>query len=99
MFDVYMSCQFTRITLFPFRVRAVKPATVSIAQIDRAQDAESHSHMTRAGEGAKQQHEQSLSTSILLSKPILALEFSCMEMQVQAPTVVSQYFKQSLRTP
>ncbi|XP_022956122.1 protein NEOXANTHIN-DEFICIENT 1 [Cucurbita moschata] len=66
------------------RVRAVKPAAVAIEQ---------------AGEDEQHEHEQSLSTTVLLSKPILALEFSCMEMQVQAPTVVSQYFKHSLRTP
>lgn len=72
----------TRIS-FSFRVRAVKPAVVAIE---------------RAGEDEQHEHEQSLSTTVLLSKPILALEFSCMEMQVQAPTVVSQYFKHSLRT-
>lgn len=82
------------------RVRAVKPAAVSVefpASNDGAQDGNHHSHITRAGEDAE--HEDSLCTSVLLSKPILALEFSCMEMQVQAPTVVSQYFKHSLRTP
>lgn len=81
-------------------MRAVKPAAVSVefpASNDGAQDGNHHSHITRAGEDAE--HEDSLCTSVLLSKPILALEFSCMEMQVQAPTVVSQYFKHSLRTP
>lgn len=58
---------------------------------------EHHSCTRRGGEGAEE--EQSLSTSVLLSKPILALEFSCMEMKVEAPTVVSQYFNHSLRTP
>ncbi|KAG7018402.1 Protein NEOXANTHIN-DEFICIENT 1, partial [Cucurbita argyrosperma subsp. argyrosperma] len=73
-----------RMSLPSYRVRAVKPAAVAIEQ---------------AGEDEQHEHEQSLSTTVLLSKPILALEFSCMEMQVQAPTVVSQYFKHSLRTP
>ncbi|KAA0044509.1 hypothetical protein IC582_017342 [Cucumis melo] len=81
------------------RVRAVKPATVSVElpALNRAEDGDHHSHITRSGEDGE--HEQSLCTSVLLSKPILALEFSCMEMQVQAPTVVSQYFNHSLRTP
>ncbi|XP_022145818.1 protein NEOXANTHIN-DEFICIENT 1 [Momordica charantia] len=76
------------------RVRAVKPMKVSV---EFPAQNEHHSCTRRGGEGAEE--EQSLSTSVLLSKPILALEFSCMEMKVEAPTVVSQYFNHSLRTP
>lgn len=32
---------------------------------------------------------QNLIMSVMLSKPILALEFNCLKMQVEAPTVVS----------
>lgn len=38
-------------------------------------------------------NEQNLSIAVMLSKPILALEFSSMKMQVEAPVVVSNYFK------
>lgn len=34
--------------------------------------------------------DQNLSISIMLSKPILALEFRCLNMQVEAPIVVSR---------
>lgn len=33
-------------------------------------------------------NKRNLSISIMLSKPILALEFSCLKMKVDAPTVV-----------
>lgn len=32
---------------------------------------------------------ENISIAVMLSKPILALEFSCLKMQVEAPTVVS----------
>lgn len=38
-------------------------------------------------------NEQNLSIAVMLSKPIFALEFSSMKMQVEAPVVVSNYFK------
>ncbi|XP_061991795.1 protein NEOXANTHIN-DEFICIENT 1 isoform X4 [Rosa rugosa] len=43
-------------------------------------------------------NEQNLTRAVMLSKPILALEFSSMKMQVEAPVVVSNYFKNSLAT-
>ncbi|XP_021907390.1 protein NEOXANTHIN-DEFICIENT 1 isoform X2 [Carica papaya] len=55
------------------RVRAVKPAKVS--------------------KGSEEEGEEndnvSLSVSVMLSKPILALEFNCLKMRVEPPTVIS----------
>lgn len=41
--------------------------------------------------------KRSLSISVLLSKPILALEFNCLKMKVEAPTVVTNHSKNPLR--
>lgn len=35
-------------------------------------------------------YERNLCMSVMLSKPILALEFNCLKMKVEAPTVVHQ---------
>lgn len=35
------------------------------------------------------ENQRNLSLSVMLSKPILALEFSCLKMQVEAPVVIS----------
>lgn len=40
---------------------------------------------------------RNLSISVLLSKPILALEFNCFEMQVEAPIILSNDSTSSLR--
>lgn len=36
------------------------------------------------------EHKRNLSISVMLSKPILALEFNCLKMKVEAPTVLLQ---------
>lgn len=41
--------------------------------------------------------EQNLSVSVMLSKPVLALEFSCLRMQVEEPVVVSNCSKVSVK--
>ncbi|KAL3511497.1 hypothetical protein ACH5RR_030898 [Cinchona calisaya] len=41
--------------------------------------------------------KRSLSVSVLLSKPILALQFNCLEMKVEAPTMVSNRSENPLR--
>ncbi|GAV71465.1 PPR domain-containing protein/PPR_2 domain-containing protein [Cephalotus follicularis] len=68
------------------RVRAVQPAKVcGLSRGDQrqsfGQDTSTTEDLTHTG--------QKLSVSVLLSKPILALEFTSLEMQVEAPTVIS----------
>ncbi|KAL9349624.1 hypothetical protein Peur_056879 [Populus x canadensis] len=64
------------------RVRAVRAAKVSRPSLTSKQDAE---------ESLSEHERQNLTISVMLSKPILALEFSCLKMQVEAPVVVSQH--------
>ncbi|KAJ6943973.1 hypothetical protein NC652_009414 [Populus alba x Populus x berolinensis] len=64
------------------RVRAVRAAKVSRPSLTSKQDAE---------ESLSEHERQNLTISVMLSKPILALEFSCLSMQVEAPVVVSQH--------
>ncbi|KAK4486041.1 hypothetical protein RD792_008704 [Penstemon davidsonii] len=39
-------------------------------------------------DGDSDNYKRNLSISVMLSKPILALEFNCLEMKVEAPTLV-----------
>ncbi|KAK9276526.1 hypothetical protein L1049_006060 [Liquidambar formosana] len=67
------------------RVRAVKPARVSGPSPAQKNDTE-QSMDSRTAEHLED--GRNLSISVLLSKPILALEFSCLKMKVEAPIVV-----------
>lgn len=42
-------------------------------------------------------NRRNLSISVMLSKPILALEFNCLEMQVEAPTILPNNSTSSLQ--
>lgn len=42
-------------------------------------------------------NEENLSLSVMLSKPILALEFTSLKMQVEAPAVISHCSETTLR--
>lgn len=75
------------------RVQAVKPLKVSrsfpLTNVDEKdqqtlQDYEGSIHMT------KDHEKQNFSTYVMLSKPILALKFNQMNMQVEAPIVLYQ---------
>ncbi|KAM5568338.1 protein NEOXANTHIN-DEFICIENT 1 [Rosa sericea] len=87
------------------RVRVVHPAKVSgpspvpSNENENEQCSEIHSCNTQ-NQATKEfmDNEQNLTRAVMLSKPILALEFSSMKMQVEAPVVVSNYFKNSLAT-
>ncbi|XP_042048706.1 protein NEOXANTHIN-DEFICIENT 1-like isoform X1 [Salvia splendens] len=64
------------------RVRAVSPAKVC---------GPFGSNMDGEGmDGDSGNEKRDLSISVMLSKPILALEFNCLEMKVEAPTIVPQ---------
>lgn len=74
------------------RVRAVHPAKVSGPSPMPLNDND-QSPMKNQAAKEFMDNEQNLSIAVMLSKPILALEFSSMKMQVEAPVVVSNYFK------
>ncbi|EXB81212.1 hypothetical protein L484_013153 [Morus notabilis] len=80
------------------RVRAVHPAKVSgptaLLNGEMEQSSDTHNGCTTLDQSAR----ESISTAVMLSKPIFALKFSCMTMQVEAPVVVSDCPKTSLRT-
>lgn len=76
------------------RVRAVKPVRVSRpSPVPKKETEQSSAHkITDSVELTTAKHiedARNLSISVMLSKPILALEFNCLKMQVEAPTVVS----------
>lgn len=66
------------------RVRAVKPAKASLSSSAPRTDTEQSLEQQKANSP-----DSNLSVSVIMSKPILALEFSCLRMQVEAPVVVS----------
>ncbi|KAF2288362.1 hypothetical protein GH714_007054 [Hevea brasiliensis] len=85
------------------RVRAVQPAKVSRLFPASKHDTEESlgHHKCKSGDainGELLDYGQSLSISVMLSKPILALQFSCLKMQVEAPIAVSHCSKSSCRT-
>ncbi|XP_010549308.1 PREDICTED: protein NEOXANTHIN-DEFICIENT 1 isoform X2 [Tarenaya hassleriana] len=67
------------------RVRPVKPAIVSMPMEDEAEKLKGHHNQTQDSS----ESELDLSVSVMLSKPIIALQFKCLEMQVEAPIVLS----------
>ncbi|CAK7336063.1 unnamed protein product [Dovyalis caffra] len=77
------------------RVRAVPAAKVSGPSSPPKHDTEESSseHGLKTLDRKNKElldERQNLSLSVMLSKPILALEFSCLKMQVEAPVVVSK---------
>ncbi|KAK6930749.1 hypothetical protein RJ641_002542 [Dillenia turbinata] len=88
------------------RVRAVQPAKVSRSTPEqefdnRGPSSKSHNRSQDSSSGEHIDDGQSISISVLLSKPILALKFNCLQMQVEAPTLVYQSHgtKHSFRGP
>ncbi|XP_057496938.1 protein NEOXANTHIN-DEFICIENT 1-like isoform X2 [Actinidia eriantha] len=78
------------------RIRAVQPAKVSGPPADPNNDTEplSESRSSSFVDPVARElgeNERNLGISVMLSKPILALEFSCLKMQVEAPIIVSSH--------
>ncbi|KAK4413549.1 protein NEOXANTHIN-DEFICIENT 1 [Sesamum alatum] len=75
------------------RLRAVPPAKVSgpsALSTNHETTSERGSPETGFATGDSRDNKRNLTISVMLSKPILALEFSCLKMKVEAPTVVPQ---------
>ncbi|XP_021277679.1 protein NEOXANTHIN-DEFICIENT 1 [Herrania umbratica] len=77
------------------RVRAVRPAKVSGPSPLKDRDCDLETTDFTPDEPVD--NGRNLSISVLLSKPILALEFNCLDMQVEAPIIVSNDSTSSLR--
>ncbi|PHT32145.1 hypothetical protein CQW23_28482 [Capsicum baccatum] len=74
------------------RVRAVQPANVlgpSALDADKENSSEDHSSHGESIGRAPTGTMRNFSISVLLSKPILALEFNHLKMRVEAPTIVA----------
>ncbi|KAG5530335.1 hypothetical protein RHGRI_025320 [Rhododendron griersonianum] len=75
-------------------IRAVRPAKVSVPSVapksatEQSPETPSSKFVDSIISRDLVQNERNLSISVLLSKPILALEFNCLKMQVEAPTIV-----------
>ncbi|XP_022737801.1 protein NEOXANTHIN-DEFICIENT 1-like isoform X3 [Durio zibethinus] len=77
------------------RVRAVRPAKVSGPSPSKDRNSDFKTTDFTAEELVDK--GRNLSISIMLSKPILALEFNCLEMQVEDPTILPNNSTCSLR--
>ncbi|KAK1552907.1 hypothetical protein Q3G72_025473 [Acer saccharum] len=75
------------------RVRVVKPAKVSGTLYSAKGDNGTVNSTTEVSKD----NGRNLSISVMLSRPILALEFNCLKMRVEAPIVVSSSSKGSLK--
>ena len=78
----------------------MQPAKVSgptlILNNDRGRPSEHGScNSVDSTTGDHRDNGENLCLSVMLSKPILAFEFSCLKMQVEAPTVVSPISRNS----
>ncbi|KAA8529996.1 hypothetical protein F0562_034400 [Nyssa sinensis] len=84
------------------RIRAVQAAKVSGPSLTAKDDTEKSSDcqsfdMMDSTTREIGENERNLIISVMLSKPILALEFNCLKMQVDAPLVVSPFSKTTLK--
>ncbi|MQL73647.1 hypothetical protein Taro_006026 [Colocasia esculenta] len=80
-----------KLSLPNFRVRTVEPAMVSRLICDKHEESHGDEKTSEASTEPREIEERDLSISVLLSKPILALEFSCLKMHVEAPTILSSH--------
>ncbi|XVE92651.1 hypothetical protein REPUB_Repub01dG0117400 [Reevesia pubescens] len=78
------------------RVRAVRPAKVS-GPLPLKNKRGSNSNTTDLTAEELVDNGRNLCISVMLSKPIIALEFNCMDMQVEAPIILSNNSTSSLR--
>ncbi|GAB4828532.1 hypothetical protein Ancab_018191 [Ancistrocladus abbreviatus] len=77
------------------RVRVVQPINVSESSSSADLGTEQHAQLqslNKVDQAAEQLKEKRsrLSISVMLSKPIFALELNCMEMNVEAPLIISE---------
>ncbi|GAY36836.1 hypothetical protein CUMW_024880 [Citrus unshiu] len=84
------------------RVRAVEPAKVlgpSIAPKGNTEQALEHHNCQSVNSESEEwiENGRNLSISVMLSKPIIALEFNCLKMRVEAPIVVSDCSESPLK--
>ncbi|KAH9774220.1 protein NEOXANTHIN-DEFICIENT 1 [Citrus sinensis] len=84
------------------RVRAVEPAKVlgpSIAPKGNTEQALEHHNCQSVNSESEEwiENGRNLSISVMLSKPIIALEFNCLKMRVEAPIVVSNCSESPLK--
>ncbi|XP_031260966.1 protein NEOXANTHIN-DEFICIENT 1 isoform X3 [Pistacia vera] len=86
-----------KMSLPSFRVRAVEPAKVSGPSFAPKEDTGNLHQTANSATEELIDNERNLSISVLLSKPIIALEFNCLKMQVEAPIVVANCSKSSLK--
>lgn len=63
----------------------MKPAVVSGALEDETENLSEQNHTSQES----LENERRLSIAVMLSKPIVALQFKCLTMQVEAPTVLN----------
>ncbi|XP_028076972.1 protein NEOXANTHIN-DEFICIENT 1 isoform X4 [Camellia sinensis] len=85
------------------RIRAVHPAKVSGLPVKPKNDTEQSpeqqsSNFVDSMTRELGENERNLSISVMLSKPILALEFNCLKMQVGAPIIVFPCSKNTSRS-
>ncbi|XP_023644749.1 protein NEOXANTHIN-DEFICIENT 1 isoform X3 [Capsella rubella] len=66
------------------RVRPVRPAVVSGALEDETENLSERNQTSQES----LENERRLSIAVMLSKPIIALQFKCLTMQVEAPVVI-----------
>ncbi|KAJ0038088.1 hypothetical protein Pint_23811 [Pistacia integerrima] len=79
------------------RVRAVETAKVSGPSFAPKEDTENLHQTANSTTEELIDSERNFSISVMLSKPIIALEFSCLKMRVEAPIVVANCSKSSLK--
>ncbi|XP_056867194.1 protein NEOXANTHIN-DEFICIENT 1-like isoform X5 [Raphanus sativus] len=79
-----------KMSLPSFRVRPVRPAVVSHPFDDETEkfSEENHTSQELHENENENENERRLSVAVLLSKPIIALQFKDLTMQVEAPVVV-----------
>lgn len=86
------------------RVRPVEPAKVvgpfQTLEDDRGKSSTDFGSETK-GFTAEEltDNARNLSISVMLSKPLLALEFNCLSMRVEAPVVISQFSRNKSELP
>lgn len=78
-------------------MRAISPAKVSGPwTVDSEEENHSgfESSICNFDNGENKQNKRNLCLSVMLSKPILALQFNSLKMKVEAPTVVTTSLRQ-----
>ncbi|KAJ4711496.1 Protein NEOXANTHIN-DEFICIENT 1 [Melia azedarach] len=79
------------------RVRAVEPAKVSGPSFALKEDSQHNCQTISSANEELRDNGRNLSISVMLSKPIMALEFNCLKMRVEAPLVVSNCSESPLK--